>query len=402
MKGNFGKECIGFLDKDYSARILDSEMSSIQNKLYVFKNPYVGNKRKLISFFVPLLNRYNIKFDVFLDLFCGSSFVSMAMKMLNKRVICNDILDSAFLNALAFVVNKDMVLTDEEKKFLVTNDDKEPIHLFFNSYKDRFTENEIWYLNNYHHNLEILYSSVRSDGLSHMKRSLAFAYLQNYVLEHCFVGGRLSNNQVLAKLDHRLNHPRNKGREMSFKNIRWTNPIYPNDSNRHQAFGMDAINFLEQLEEMNKEHKKSGFEELNPDLCYIDPPYGGHQSDYAEMYDFFEGYIYLQSREEREKILDSYNEEAKLSVKRNLENKKRFINKKNYREHFDKLINLTAGIKWIAISYNNSSWGSIDEIHEIVKRYRKRVIIEDFSYSYNYRKKGNRKKIKEYLILAEE
>ena len=39
-------------------------------------------------------------------------------------------------------------------------------------------------------------------------------------------------------------------------------------------------------------------EKPQADICYIDPPYGGSQSDYAKMYAFFEEYIYRKPVDE--------------------------------------------------------------------------------------------------------
>ena len=215
-----------------------SKSSIIKHKLSAFKNPFIGNKRKLIPQIVGAIEKHNIKYDTVLDLFCGSAFFSMAMKLLDKRVICNDIMTSAYLNAVAFVDNHDIVLTEEEKIFLVQNKRNEEINIFFEEYKNKFTDREIRHLQDYYYNLNELYHYSLLDEKAKFKRALAFAYLQNYIIENCFVGGRLNNGQILANLDHRLDHPRNNGREMSFKvrNIRWNKPIYPNDLNNNQSF----------------------------------------------------------------------------------------------------------------------------------------------------------------------
>jgi len=369
---------------------LDSKLSIIQNKLHNFNNSYVGNKRRLLAKIIKAIDEAGIKYDSVLDLFCGSAFFSMAMKLLDKKVICNDILDFCYVNALTCVVNTKTSLTDEEKEYLINNKTQKKIPSYLLKYKDRFTENELKFIADFDYNRESLFSSFFSDGLTWMKSSLANASLFNYIMSHCFIGGRLNNGQILAKLEHRLKDFPNNKKEMSFKSIKWIEPIYPEDINRHKVFLEDAIDLLERKDELN----------IFPDLCYIDPPYGGQQSDYANMYDFFEKY--LNNGIEYKNIEDipvSFNKQTKETIRKEIEGKKRFINKKNYSKHFEKLINLTSYIPWIVISYNNSSWGSIEEIRKIVKKYRKNIIIKDFSFSYNYRNRRNRRG-KEYLILA--
>ena len=370
----------------------DTLILNIQSKLGVFKNSYVGNKRKLLPFLIQSINKHNIEYNSVLDLFCGSAYVSMAMKLLDKRVVCNDILESSCTNARAFVSNHRDVLTKEEKKYLTTNVRDEDPNPVFNNYKDRFSGAEIKKINDYCLNINDLFSLFSVNSTIWIKRILSLAYLQNYIMEKCFLGGRLNSGQVLAKLDHRLSHKRNQGKEMTFNDIRWTKPIYPEDPNCHLVMNKDAIDLLENY---NKE-------KLDVDLCYIDPPYGGDQSDYAAMYEFFEMLQTLQTREERETPLDTYYPWCKENMKKMTEGKKKFINSKNYEEHFDKLISLSTQIPWIVISYNDSSWGKIDDICRVVKKYRNNVFVEEVSYSYNYRNQDkNKKETKEFIILAD-
>ena len=377
-------------DSNEVEETLDSKLSIIKKKLYKFKNPYVGNKRKLICEIIKTIDKYDIEYKTVLDLFTGSGYVSAAMQLLGKNVICNDILLSSYYNALAMIVNNSIELTDKEKDYLLNNDSKKLIHKFFDNYSDRFTLREIEFLNNYYYNVRDLFSPFSSDGLTHMKTAISFSSIHNYILEKCFVGGRLSNNQVLAKVEHRINHKRNGGREMAFKDIRWTTFNCSNESIESKIFSLDAIDLLKSRKELD----------IFPDICYIDPPYGGKQSDYVEMYEFVEGYSRLETREEREMILETYNDECVESIKKKKEAQKRFINKTGYSDNFNKLISATNGIPCIVISYNDSSWGTIDEISSIVSKYRKSVIVENFDYDYQYRDRNSKKQSKEFLIIG--
>ena len=65
------------------------------------------------------------------------------------------------------------------------------------------------------------------------------------------------------------------------------------------------------------------------------------------------------------------------------------------------MIKLLNGFPCLAISYNNGGWAKIDDILDIIKKYRKNVIVEEFDYDYKYRiQKSREDKAKEYLIIA--
>lgn len=83
--------------------------------------PYTGNKKKLIYNIHDILRKHNLKFDTVLDAFSGSATVSFLFKMMGKQVLANDLLTSSYMNAVAFVENPGVKLTDEEKDFLLNN-----------------------------------------------------------------------------------------------------------------------------------------------------------------------------------------------------------------------------------------------------------------------------------------
>ena len=372
------QEEIVFTD-DGDFGVVKNDITSIGQIISVlkgFKNPYIGNKRKLIPFLIETIDKHGIEYNSVLDLFSGSAFVSMAFKMLDKRVIANDLLTCSYLNSVAFVENRDVSLTEEDKMYLFSGTKK--IDSFIgDKYKNYLNENEVSIILNYYDRLV----SRWGGHYGCMKASLAIVYMQNYIIENCFVGGRLNSGQILAKYEHRIAHQRNKGnsmffngRDFSYSDMRWTNPIYPTDGHIHECYNMDAVDLLK----------------IPPcvDLVYIDPPYGGSQSDYGFMYALFEELIYNRPYEEIEKERFGAN---------------RFINKTNYKDNFDELMRGCSHMPNIMISYNDTSWGTIEEILEVVKKYRDDVVVEEFDYSYNYRNQDkNDKKTKEYVIVAKE
>ena len=378
-----------------SEETLDSKLSFISDRLKAFTNSYVGNKRKIIYDIIKIIDKYNISYKCFLDLFSGSGYVSMAMKMLDKNVLTNDILMSSLVNSVSFVRNKDITLSGEEQNFLLTNkqNKKDDFWLFiFEKYKDRFTQKELIFISNYYKNANEIFGSLDDYNIYNVspktiKYCLSIACLQNYIIDNCHLGGRLNNGQILAKLDHRLDHQRHKvkaigWRAMTFKTIRWIQPLLPKNNNYHMCLNRDVIDLLETL---NNNVKYNGRESSIYDLCYIDPPYGGDQSNYGYMYSFFEECLRRKPYEEIQKSIPELNN---------------FVNKKNYRQYFDKIIELTQFIPWLVISYNNSSWAKIDEILDVIKKYRKNTFVEEIDYKYKYRSQSDKKDTKEYVILV--
>lgn len=352
-----------------------------------FKNPYIGNKRKLIPFIIETIDKHNIEYNSVLDLFSGSAFCSMAFKMLGKKVISNDLLSCSYLNAVAFVQNKDIVLSEEEQDYLFSGEDT--VEGFIDDkYLNRLDEGEVAIISSYYKRAIERWGNPISGKIlnepieDNIKSALAIAYMQNYIIENCFVGGRLNHGQILASYEHRVDHPRNKGNHMfwngrgiSHSNMRWQNPIYPTDTNQHECYNLDAIEMLCVVRP-------------EVDLVYIDPPYGGSQSDYSLMYELFEGMLHGEL----------YQQSGELRFGAD-----RFISKDNYKENFSKLMGDCKDIPNMIVSYNDTSWGTIDEICEVVKKYRSSVVVNEFDYSYKYRnKKNNDKGTKEYIIVAKE
>lgn len=81
--------------------------------------PYTGNKKKIAPHIQDALIRHDVKFKVVLDAFTGSGTVAYLFKMMGKRVIANDLLTSSYLNAVAFVENPGVRLTEDDKEFLL-------------------------------------------------------------------------------------------------------------------------------------------------------------------------------------------------------------------------------------------------------------------------------------------
>ena len=332
------------------------------NSLKNISNCYTGNKRNLLFHISQFLDKNNIEFKTIFDTFSGSAAVSIYFKIIGKNVISNDILTSSYYNAKALVENSKEILDDKLINFLHENIPTNINNWVLDNYSDKFTKTEAIFLDKYRKNIDLLENEYQI--------ALAFVNIQNYIIDNCFVGGRLNKGQVLAELSHRVSHPRNKGAEMTFISTKLA-PIPSFEGQMTVCLNKDVLNAF---------YDVSQFVE-KPDLIYLDPPYGGEQSDYGFMYKFFEEYIYQKPIDELEHLKDS----------------KKFVKAKNYEAYFREVLEQASIYNNILISYNNSSWKDIDFIKSIVADYKDSIIVEEIDFSYKYRKTSTSK---EYLILA--
>ena len=83
--------------------------------------PYTGNKKKLARQIHEAIYQNNIEFNTVIDVFTGSASMAFLFKMMGKKVIANDLLTSSYINAVAFVENPGVILSNEEKQFLLRN-----------------------------------------------------------------------------------------------------------------------------------------------------------------------------------------------------------------------------------------------------------------------------------------
>tara|TARA_Y100000034_G_C6908997_1_gene422858 strand:- start:6456 stop:7553 length:1098 start_codon:yes stop_codon:yes gene_type:complete len=348
-----------------SEETLDACLGNIKERIYSLKIPYAGGKRSVFDFIFKSIDNQGIEFDSILDLFAGSCAVSLGCKMLNKSIVSNDLSRSSYANAMAFVVNNDIVLTDEQIDFLLNNDNKNKSDFILTNYRKRFTEGECVRLDNFRANAEELSSP------GEILFELAMASMCILIMQHCYVGGRLNCGQALANLQHRIGHQRNRGGTIHFNNFPKSNFRQVSNKNVHEAYNMDALDMLNMKPDV--------------DLAYIDPPYGGSQSDYAFIYKFFDEFYLQEDMGNRCKDKDDPSS--------------KFASANDYQEHFELILQAASYIPVLAISYNErSSWKPPEEIREILLQFRDSVEVASIEHYYKYRKKKNKEK--ELLFIA--
>jgi DNA adenine methylase len=340
-------------------------------KMRTIRNPYTGNKRKLLVNLFSIIEKQGWEYSSFLDLFSGSGMVAATARHLGKSVTANDLSPYAYQNARFFLqAEKEL---DQDSIDIITNPDKfEGVEFVRKYYADRFTPEEATFLDEIRKRIDVYMPGGRCGGQS-IESTIALLSVLHYVMDHCFVGGRLNSGQVLAQLDHRISHQRNGGKSMSFKDIDWLKPFITGPIGL--ATNEDAIDLIAKFNSMDVTH----------DIVYIDPPYGGNQSDYAAMYRFFNEYISIKRYEE--------------DTSQFAEQSSRFVQTKGYDQQFCDLLEVTKKNPRLVFSYNDSSWCKIEDIVKAIKRFRSNVVVEEVDYSYGYRDQSN--PAQEYIILAE-
>ena len=147
-----------------------------------------------------------------------------------------------------------------------------------------------------------------------------------------------------------------------------------------ECFNEDIIDLLKS-DKLQKYFKKDA-----NNIIYLDPPYGGESSDYLKLYSFLEEYIELKTISELVYLQKANN---------------RFNSKNDYYENFSLLLKLifnTELFKIWVLSFNESSFQTIDNITNMLKIYSNKIIIKVKDYQYQYRK--DKDTGKEYLIIC--
>ncbi|MFA7219261.1 MAG: DNA adenine methylase [Synergistaceae bacterium] len=211
-------------------------------------------------------------------------------------------------------------------------------------------------------NNEIKFPESLQEMYMKYKGAFSLFAVENHVNQNCFLGGRYYNGQTVAKMEHRISHPKNNGKEIT------DIPISVEKIKEILRDG-DAVVFNSDIMEL----LESGM--IKTDLIYLDPPYGGASSDYAVLYRFLEEYLYEDKLENLEHIQKG---------------SKRFSKSKGYQEQFEELLSLCQGFDTWLISYNESSYADLETIKETIRKAgRKNIVVKSIPITYQYRKNKN-------------
>jgi adenine-specific DNA methylase len=369
-------------NKSFNKEVLNTE--SLKKVLSIPSN-YVGNKKRLLIHISDLIKDNNLDFKKVIDPFSGSGVVSLFFNSMGYPTISNDILSSSSMAILSLLKGKQIEIKEEELDYILFKNSNLLTEFCVKNYIDVFfTEKECLFLDQCKSNIFNLvgnefrvsefkslpiipsYKSVKYHNVfeNNLKGSVLLFLLEKAITDICFVGGRYYNGQIIAKPEHRLAHDRNKNRDlisMLRKKIKWMYKIY-----EKTFFFKDSIIYNDDVNYvLDKAFLKDNY------LVYLDFPYGGDSSNYSNLYRFSEEFLYEDKLENLNHIKNGGN---------------KFNNKKSYNEHFCEVLDKCSEVKYLLISFNASSFNTIDKICEMIKKYKKNILVKSIPITYNYRK----------------
>lgn len=431
---------VAFLDNDMFSNIEsdifgnDTSVSHDAARLIriIFDLPinWVGNKKRMLKHLLEFMSRNHVDGKSFVDVFAGSGVVSLMAAVSEKKVHANDllmlsttwllhilsgvknpILPEEFIALQDSIVNPSKTnsiafLGDLYEGAIVSSKELSVLSSFRNRVIDLFG-NKIAIGNRFNNGvmlpayLDLNTGSVSFDGgnLKPLSASFAMQMMCIHILQQAFMGGRCYKSQLLATHDKRKNDGEKRSSDCEIGNPRKILPLLRTSScptnELMSVFGSKINNTVVSNCDANELIRCSN---LQCDVAYFDPPYGGYNSDYAWMYRVCEEFISGVRLEENQLL-----RESSVRFKGNdYERDKDFerIERKGYLENFTSLLSDSKRFPTWMISFNESSFMKIDGILDIVLSFRKDTVIETADgYKYNYRDQHS-KHGSEYMILA--
>ena len=340
---------------------------SNQVKLYP-STRYMGSKQKLLPYILGIVEQFNV--TTLVDLFSGSGIVSYLFKTLGKQVITNDYMNMSHTFTKAMVENNHVTLSDEKARSLLI--EKYPIDDFVQTkFKDLyFSDAE-----------NLLIDIVRSN-ISKLDNEYEQAIARSALIRACM---KKRPRGIFTYTGHRYDDGR-KDLVLTLEEQFLT--------------AIESINnSIFDNRQSNISYRKNALDIDLPDNCliYMDPPYYSTCSDneYVRRYHFVEGLsldwegIEIQEHTKTKKF-KSYPTP--------------FSSRKDVYVAFDKLFEKYKE-NILIISYSSNSLPNMDEMLEMLKRYKQNVDVVPIDYKYSFGNQAskvgnNRNAVQEYLFVA--
>lgn len=345
---------------------------------------YQGSKRKILPWIYDCIK--DMEFNTVLDAFGGSGMVSYLFKHMGKQVTYNDLfLFNSFIGK-SIIENNDVLLTDTDVEYLLNP------HFQINSFVADTFQN-IYFLDEENKWLDMIIDNI--DSLSKLYSTPKSLYKKAIAYNALF-------QACLAKRPYNLFHRKNldmRTRDVarSFGNkTTWDKP-FPD-------------HFLAYVKEINRSVFRSNVKcrvicqdvfDIRTgcyDLVYLDPPYlkkgdSNESSDYMKCYHFLEGIV---NYHEWGNLIDnnSINKRIKKDYAPN------YFNLTDVQITFDQLIKKFRK-SIIVLSYRYGGTPTIDELSQMMLKYKDHLKVFDRHYKYALNKQnGNAALNREYLLIG--
>lgn len=347
---------------------------------------YRGSKRKILPWIWEGLSQ--VEFDSALDLFGGTSAVSLLFKRMGKKVIFNDYLKFNYFTGVALISNRKTTLSSEDID--IVNSRKKG-HKYSKVIQENFKdiyylEDENYWLDIAIQNIEMFSTKYRGEKLEEKQALAYWALGQACLIKRPFNLFHRKNLSLRTRNVHRSFGNKTSWEhnfsDLFIKFADEANQVVFDNGRNNKALNRDAFSFVES----------------SCDLVYLDPPYffrDQRDTDYRNMYHFLEG---LVGYEDWPDNIDYDTKNHRL--KSNGTNWPQTSKSKLITAYLS-LIKKYSRSK-LLFSHKSGSLVSDEEIAKLLKNEGKKVTKIKKSYYYALNKSnGNPKKNLEWLILGE-
>jgi len=331
---------------------------------------YLGAKYTHLAWINKFIPK-NIK-TVF-DAFAGSQSVAYLFKQLGLKTISNDFLNFNNQIGLSLIENKDIKLTSTDLEILFQeNSNKLEYNLFQETYTNVFFElDECVFLDNFRANIELLENKY--------KKALAFTVI-NRSMTRKVTMGHFCHTQALNYANDPERIKRNRSLIRPIKDIfldllpKYNQAIFDNKQD-NLSYNQNTLELIPKLK--------------NIDLVYFDPPYCDSHADYQSFYHLLE--TYTEYWKDKQFINGTRRYEPQIFSG--------FDKKRDIINSLENLFENSQEIPYWLISYNDRSYPAIEQLREIVSKYRE-IDIQTKTYQAGRGGKGSVAGSKEILLVC--
>lgn len=349
---------------------LDLEkISSVPDQVAFYPSTrYMGSKQKLLPYILSIVDQFNE--PTLVDLFSGSGIVSYLFKSLGKAVITNDYMNMSHTFTKAMIENNHVTLSAEKAKSLLIQ--KNSVDDFV-----QVTFKDLYFSDDENKLIDIVRSNIRE-----LDNEYERAIARSALIRACM---KKRPRGIFTYTGHRY------------------------DDGRKDLVLTLEEQFLNAVESINNsifDNKQSNISwrknalDIDLDdncLVYMDPPYYSTCSDneYVRRYHFVEG-LSLDWKD--------------IEIQENTKTKKfksyptPFSSRKDVYVAFEKLFEKFKK-NILVISYSSNSLPNMDEMLEMLKKYKENVEVIPIDYKYSFGNQANkvgdnRNSVQEYLFVA--